>query len=241
VGKGSRNKRLKQSDQIVNPSSSASISDPELPKVHPLLVVFVVLHLVAITFYTLPKPMPAVMNGSVPPKGADAFLKFNCDQIRESAPFAAYLHPTGMWQYWDMFAPEPSSMDLWASAEVQYFDGTKVDFKYPRIKDLGLIEKYHSERYRKFFERVNPDEYRYFWAPFAQTIALKSAKNPKNPPVRVAIIRHFAMVTRHDAKNNKIDAPYNFNRFYIHVVDQENLFRRKGWSRPARGGKRGKP
>lgn len=174
------------------------------------------------------------MKGEAPPKGADAFLKFNAEHLRELAPVAAYLHPTGMWQYWDMFAPEPSSMDLWASAEVEFFDGTKTEFKYPRVKDLGLVEKYHSERYRKFFERVNPDDQRFFWAPFAQTIAFKSADNPRNPPVKVALVRHFANVTRHDAKDNKKEAPYSFYRFYIHVVDQSRLFKQKGWTLKSR-------
>jgi hypothetical protein len=205
---------------------------PILPKIHPLVVGFVAFHVLAVVIYTLPKPIEPVLKGEAEPKGADAFLKYNFQVLRETPPVAGYLLLTGFWQYWDMFAPEPSQTDLWASAEVTYLDGSVKQFKYPRIKDLPIPEKYVKERYRKFYERVNQDDARYFWPPFGRAIAVKSATDPLNPPVRVDLIRHFQSVVRHDAPNNKIEPPYTTFKYYHHVVDQNQLAQSVGWSAP---------
>lgn len=217
---------------VLGESNSGGSQLPVLPKIHPLVVGFVAFHVLAVVIYTLPKPIEPVLKGEAEPRGADAFLKYNFLVLRETPPVAGYLLLTGFWQYWDMFAPEPSQTDLWASAEVTYLDGSVEEFKYPRIKDLPIPEKYVKERYRKFYERVNQDDARYFWPPFGQAIAVKSASDPLNPPVRVDLIRHFQSVVRHDAPNNKIEPPYTTFKYYNYVVDQNQLAQSVGWSAP---------
>jgi hypothetical protein len=197
-------------------------------KVHPLIKAFVVYHLIAITLYALPKPSDDVLKGKIEPRGSDALLSYNVKEMKNWAVFYGYLYPTGFWQYWDMFAPDPAQVDAWCDAEVTYLDGTKATFKYPRMKDLSIPAKYTMERYRKYYERVNVDDWPFFWPPFGQAIALKMANDPNNPPVKVAIYRHFQPVMRHD-KPQSTEPPYGTYNFFTYVVDQHKLFSDKGW------------
>ncbi|MCE2765970.1 MAG: hypothetical protein LW628_03510, partial [Fimbriimonadaceae bacterium] len=94
---------------VLSQSNSGGGSElPILPKIHPLVVGFVAFHVLAVVIYTLPKPIEPVLKGEAEPRGADAFLKYNFQVLRETPPVAGYLLLTGFWQYWDMFAPEPS-------------------------------------------------------------------------------------------------------------------------------------
>jgi hypothetical protein len=198
------------------------------PRVHPLIVAFVMYHIVTITIYALPKPSDDVLKGKVPPRGSDALLTFNFREMKQWNIFYGYLYPTGFWQYWDMFSPDPAQTDVWCDAEVTFLDGTKTMFQYPRMKTLSIPDKFMQERYRKFYERVNVNDWHYFWPPFAQAIALKTATDPGSPPVRVTLFRHFQEVMRHDEPQPKEPA-YGSYAFYIYVVDQKKLFSDKGW------------
>jgi hypothetical protein len=102
-----------------------------MPKVHPVVVAFVAYHIVAITIYALPKPSNDVLSGKVSPRGSDALLAFNVREMKQWAVFYGYLYPTGFWQYWDMFAPDPAQTDIWCDAEVTFLDGTKTMFFNP--------------------------------------------------------------------------------------------------------------
>lgn len=198
------------------------------PKVHPLVVAFVVYHVLAITIYAIPKPSDDVLKGKVPPQGSDPLLKFNHLELKQWAIFYGYLYPTGFWQYWDMFAPDPAQTDAWCDAEVTFLDGTTKRFEYPRMKTLSIGEKYLQERYRKFYERVNMEETPFFWPPFGQAIAFKTATDPNSPPVKVRITRHFQSVMRHDDQK-PTEPPYGSFPFFDYVVDQRKLFADKGW------------
>lgn len=172
-----------------------------------------------------------MLDGSIPPQGTDTFLKYNHQVIREGPVLSGYLLTTGLWQYWDMFSPEPAQTDFYATAEVEFQDGTITTFNYPRVYEADLLEKYFIERYRKLYERINPDDNRYVWLPVAQAIGLKYAKDPKNPPVKVRLIRHFQFVVRHDAPNaaNLPEPPYSHYQYYQHVIDQQELAQIMGW------------
>lgn len=198
------------------------------PKVHPLVVAFVIYHVIAITIYTLPKPSDSVLAGKTAPRGSDAFLALNHKEMKQWSVVYGYLYPTGFWQYWDMFAPDPAQTDYWCDAEITFLDGTKTKFQYPRMKTMSIPDKFMHERYRKFFERVNNDDWPYFWPPFAQAIALKSATDQNFPPVKVTLFRHFQKVMRHDDQK-PTEPPYGTYAFYTYVVDQHKLFADKGW------------
>jgi hypothetical protein len=203
-------------------------------RVHPLVCAFVAFNVVMVTLYALPKPSPAVVNNDAVPRGTDIFLKWNDATMKSHPILEHYLLPTGLWQYWDMFAPNPTQVDFWCDGEIIFFDGSKTTYQYPRMKNLQLTEKYLRERYRKFFERVNMNDPAHgndngwMWPVFAQHFALVNASDPKNPPVKVGLTRHWLDVPRHDAKRGP-EPSYNKYTFYWHIVDQTKLAKDKGW------------
>lgn len=197
-------------------------------RVHPLVVAFVVFHLVAITIYTLPKPHQGVLDGTLEPRGSDALLRYNQQTLKSNPVIAGYLFTTGFWQYWDMFAPDPAQTDIYVTTEVTYFDGSKKAYPYPRIYDLSIPKKFMYERHRKFYERVNEEKSAYLWPPFAQAIAVRAATDAKNPPVMVELTRHWLDLPRHDAVRGP-KRPYGSYLYYRHVVNQAELAKAKGW------------
>lgn len=205
---------------------------------------FVLFHLLAITVWTLPPPAPGIANGSLSPSiDTDSpgdivrtLVPFIHDELLLSAyrikepgegnPSLAsravrgYLDWTGLWQYWDMFAPNPSNLDLWVDAEVTFQDGTRRVQTYPRMANLPIPQKYAMERFRKFLERANAEAFDFLWAPFAQHMALEAFADPDNPPVRVVLIRHFRYI---QPPSKPTPEAYTAVRYFEYDVDQTAL------------------
>jgi len=195
------------------------------------LKVIVLLHLLVVTIWALPVPT-AVMKGERQPVGTEWILVYNQEHLKTFQPIPAYLFVTGFWQYWDMFSPNPSHVDVWGNAEITYKDGTTKIYKYPRMFELGLARKYVSERYRKFYERVsaldakNPNsEYKYLWPVYSQRIA-HLCDDPLNPPVIVKLTRFTREVMPPGMRQPQ---DYAQTLLYKYVVDQDRLAKdRKG-------------
>ncbi len=164
---------------------------------------FVAFHILAVTIWALPNPHPDYLAGkeqigvsfdspgefvgSLARTITDGFLVWNAKYAKPSF-LRFYTLGTGFWQYWDMFAPNPSSVDLWGSASVIYADGTETIYNYPRMADMGYTERYLRERYRKFFERTVYSEY--LWPPFTARVALLMTKRADNPVTSVTLWKH---------------------------------------------------
>jgi len=182
---------------------------------------FVVFHLIAITIWALPNPPANVQSGEQKPIYSDYLLFWNWKWLKPLTPVQVYNSTTGFWQYWDMFAPNPASTDIYCDAEVVFKDGTKKHYQYPRMYLLGIGQKYVNERYRKYFERVNQEQYSYLWPLFAQRIAYLN-DNRQNPPVTVRLKRYWRPV----AGPGMVQQPdYNSYLFYEHAVDRRQLAR----------------
>lgn len=169
--------------------------------------VFVLLHIIAITSWSLPYA-PSQYLGN-PPKttlrvrtdNPVAFFTTSAEYLRneflignqlyvKDSPLKFYLLSSGFWQYWDMFAPNPASIDVYGDAIITYMDGTKRRYAYPRIYSMPIPEKFMKERWRKFYERAGSSDFDYLWPIFAQHVAEMNFDNPKNPPIRVELHRH---------------------------------------------------
>ena len=180
------------------------------------LRVFVIFHIVAITSWALPWPPADIQSGKRKPVGTDWVLLYNMQHIKTFPPTHAYLLSTGFWQYWDMFAPEPADTDFYCTADVTYRDGRKETYKYPRMYDLSIPDKFLEERFRKFFERGYDSTRPYMWARIGQRIALLMDKYPNNPPVQVDLFKNY----RHIAgPGNPQPANYTHERYYQYIVD----------------------
>lgn len=171
------------SDQAANPDSAE-------PKVRIWVKLWLAFHMVAITSWSLPYILGPLENEHREPRGSESLLVFNDQYVRPS-PVNIYMNCTGLWQGWDMFAPNPANTDFYGSAIVTYQNGLVREFKYPRLYEMGIWDKFLNERYRKFWERVHPDSESYIWKYVANQIARKMNRDPGNPPVRVKLFRHW--------------------------------------------------
>ena len=193
-----------------------------------LIKALVVAYMAMIVSWTLPDPPPAVRDGRVQPSAAqwpDALLKANFDFKRKNEA-RHVISALGLWQYWDMFAPNPATLDLWFDAIVTFEDGSTRIQPYPRVKTMPIPEKYFKERYRKFTERVN-DEVKdtWKWPTFAQRMALLAYRETGKRPVEVQLRRHWRRIPPPD---KPLPTQYNEYIFYKHIVDQAKLTRDAG-------------
>ena len=186
---------------------------PDPRRVHPLVKTWLILHLFVIFTRTFPIPLPEhneIFDGTkkgTPLETATATMlvgnmrylrtyKFplqpnNPDTAYAINPVALYVESSGLWQYWDMFAPNPSSLDYWIDAKVVLKSGKEVVYDYPRMKKMGLVEKYLKERYRKYTERLNDPAYAWKWPHTAYWMAAQAWTDPADPPLRVTLRRHW--------------------------------------------------
>lgn len=208
------------------------MSEPAKRGVKWWIKALVLFHLFAITFWSLPDP-PArlriwadqpdseLLKTARPPQGSDWILVKNRQFLKKSN-LHYYLTSTGFWQYWDMFAPNPSNLDVWVDAEVEYEDGTQDIQPYPRMYELPIPVKYVKERYRKFLERAHLEENQWMWPTFAQRLALEAYERTGKMPERVRLRRHWRKILPPDQKT---PSDYVVVRYYTHVVDQDKIRR----------------
>lgn len=112
------------------------------------------------------------------------------DKYLRNSPIGYYLFSTGMWQYWDMFAPNPSNLDCYLEYQVIYQDGSVENKNFYRIYDMNLVDKYLHERFRKYVERIIPESSNYLWAPLAERLAYDAYVRTKKMPNRVTLRLH---------------------------------------------------
>jgi hypothetical protein len=110
--------------------------------------------------------------------------------------FGWYMFPTGLWQAWNMFAPNPGMSNVYVEAEVTLRDGSTATWRFPRMDELGYFERYRVERYRKWGnERVfaggKPDP---VIAADAARFAARQVERPGNPATRVELARYRAQI-----------------------------------------------
>jgi hypothetical protein len=204
--------------------------------------IFVPFHIVAITAWSLPYaprefrgPKPAkaltIRTDSIPgffqstAQYLDYGLLLNNERYLKDSPLRFYVLSTGFWQYWDMFSPNPSSVDTYADAVVHFKDGTSKVWQYPRMFTLSIGQKFLKERWRKFFERAGAGNYRYMWPTFAQRVAEWNYTDPENPPVVVDLHRHEMVINPPGEPEN---TAYSDQMYWTQRIDQAELHRNTG-------------
>lgn len=185
---------------------------------------FVLFHVACITAWTIPNARDPQINGSekIPPFAIGDWVRVADNRyVKTWHPLTDYLFVTGFWQYWDMFAPNPASIDRYVDAVVEYKDGSTRKFAYPRVFSLPIQNKFAQERYRKYYERANDDQYSFLWPQFALHIAFE-CDNPANPPVKIRLTRHWLQIA---APGKKQDTQYSSYMYFEYIVDQRALSR----------------
>ncbi|MGH9643142.1 MAG: hypothetical protein ACRD3Q_12045 [Terriglobales bacterium] len=99
---------------------------------------FLIFHIVAIACWSLPIDTPLIPL---------------CRNIVR--PYFLWI---GLFQSWDMFAPNPKAANTYMEAEVIYKDGSITTWAFPRMNQLSLSERYLKEHYRKFEDNLTRED-----------------------------------------------------------------------------------
>jgi hypothetical protein len=127
----------------------------------------------------------------------------------------------GLFQSWDTFAPTPKSLNSYVDAIVIYKDGRTRPWKFPRMEQLSLTERYRKERYRKYVENLKEDANVVLWPDAARYIA-RLNNDVSNPSQIVMLIRHWSdIVPRADAAYRP--EPWHAQIFYEYNVKPQDL------------------
>jgi hypothetical protein len=141
--------------------------------------------------------------------------------------FAFYMLPTGLWQAWNMFAPNPAISNVYLEAEVTLADGSRVTWKFPRMNELGYFDRYRRERYRKWAsERVwTSGQVDRLVAEPAARFAARQVERPDNQARVVELVRYRAQIRspKRDEIARHDEVPQEWERlvFFTYQLDAE--------------------
>lgn len=111
-------------------------------------------------------------------------------------PIDTYLSFFSLYQNWTMFAPNPSRINVYLTAEVDFIDGTKDSYTFPRSSMLSLEDRFsYGERYRVISDVIRKDSNYFLWTDVAK-FALRKLKenNFHKLPARVRLRRHMSEI-----------------------------------------------
>jgi len=163
--------------------------------------VFLIFHLIAIPAWCIPSSSPFIP-------------KFK-DWIR---PYFVWI---GLFQNWDMFAPDPKSANAYLEAIVLYKDKPSQLWSFPRMELLGYAERYRKERYRKFEEDVAKREFSDLWPDAARFIARLNS-TPSNPVESVVLVVRWSQINP-SGEGGSNRGPWNVDAYYSYQVKPEDL------------------
>jgi hypothetical protein len=108
---------------------------------------------------------------------------------------APYMQITGYWQSWTMFSPNPMRDDYFVQAQIKYADGTTRDWNIPRTHDMGLIEAYQKERYRKMIENAGWKTNKTMYPYLARYAMIENDRGPQTYPATVTLVRYWRYIS----------------------------------------------
>ncbi|HEY3988879.1 MAG TPA: hypothetical protein VGM02_06240 [Acidobacteriaceae bacterium] len=173
-------------------------ADHSIP--HSAISIFILFHLIAITCWAVPVNFAAVRD------------------LREI--IRPYMLWSGLYQSWDMFAPNPKSIDSYIKAVVFTQDRHLKVWTFPRMEELSFGERYQKERYRKFAEMLPDQKNELLWPGVAAHVA-RLFNNPIDPPDKVVLIEF-----RSDIKpgaDESVGPVFEPNVFYEGYLDPGDL------------------
>jgi hypothetical protein len=109
-------------------------------------------------------------------------------------PVDRYLSFFSIYQDWMMFAPNPAKLSFYLRAEIEFDDGSKEDYVFPRNTRLSTIQRYiQGEKFRKVIsEGIRKDQNSFMWRDTAK-FALRKLRNTHfdKIPLKVHLYRHW--------------------------------------------------
>ena len=126
---------------------------------------------------------------------------------------------TGLFQTWDMFAPNPLPLNTYVKAVVITEHHVRV-WDFPRMDQLSLGQRYQKERYRKFVENMLLEQNEALLPDVVRHIA-RMYNDPFDPSRKVMLIKYQSEITpgpddQHEPKPKPSD-------FYDEYLGPEDL------------------
>lgn len=98
----------------------------------------------------------------------------------------------GLWQNWQMFAPDPRRDDIFVDGQVTLADGRTIERNLSRMWVLPLFEQYRRERWRKLFnDYIRTDKYKRHWPAIGEWLMRDVSDQETSPAVHVELRRHW--------------------------------------------------
>lgn len=161
--------------------------------------IFILFHLIAITCWAVP---------------------WNVSAVREVKELVRpYMVWSGLFQTWDMFAPDPKSINSYLRAVVITQDRHIKVWNFPRMEELSFGERYRKERYRKFAE-VLPEKEEVLLPDVAAHLA-RLFNSQADPPYKVLLIQFRADIR--PGADKSAEPVYKPNLFYEGYVEPGDL------------------
>jgi hypothetical protein len=104
-----------------------------------------------------------------------------------------YFLWSGLFQAWNTFAPTPWGLNSYVEARLIYKDGAEKMWSFPRMEQLGPLQRYREERYRKFVEILQDDAYDALFPDVARHIARLNS-TPSQPVKTVILIQEWSLI-----------------------------------------------
>ena len=176
--------------------------------------------------------MTAVMRTDIPAARRPAMLLVRHWQTILVAGYALavfswtmpVMRAFGLWQSWEMFAPDPRREDI--RVEVRFVNraGDGHVFMLTAMESMGYGERVQRERWRKFFnDHLRLDDERRLWQPFAEFM-VRALRQEGQDPASIELVRwwraadpQFGPDTRPDVRRT----PWNSHVFHRWTVPPE--------------------
>lgn len=162
--------------------------------------IFILFHLIAITCWAVPSQFPPVR------------------AIKELV--RPYMLWSGLFQSWDMFAPNPRPVNSYIKAVVITQNHHIHVWTFPRMEELSLSERYRKERYRKFTDVLPEQVNAALWPDVASHLA-RYFDSQADPSEHVTLVQFSTDIK--PGADESFDPVPKPTVFYEDYVQPENL------------------
>ena len=140
------------------------------------------------------------------------------------SPFWNFIEYAGLWQYYTVFAP-PRNFNVYVEGEVELANGKTIFWKYPRMEQLGFLEKMPKERFRKLYNDIaNEPTDAVLWPDLALYIARQVYAETGIQPVKVGLVRFWSDIPPPTSDPlPKPSTTYKSHKYFTFPIQPEDL------------------
>lgn len=114
----------------------------------------------------------------------------------------------GMWQGWELFAPEIRGQNTHSVALITYEDGSTAEWPMPRTDQFDLAQKYRGDKFRKWNgDNAQWSRYQEFWPDLARYVAKLHYNGSGPKPATFMLLNFSAAVAKPEPNHNRLESP----------------------------------